>query len=413
MHPNMKKGEESMRKPGMAAVAVAALLTAVPVRAQTVPEPLRLGLLLDMSGVYADMTGPGSKAAAEMAVADLGGKVLNRPIEILATDTQTRADLASSKAREWFSDGQVEAVMDVVGSSAALAVQEVGRLRNKIVVMNAPASLPLINGSCSPTSVVYTYTTYGLAHSVGQAVVAGGGRTWFFIAADYAFGAGLVTDTTAIVERAGGKVLGVVKNPLNTQEYSSSLITAQASGADVVALANAGSDMINAVKQAHEFGLDKGKQRLVGLVGLITDIHSLGLQAAQGLLLSESFYWNLNDDTRAFSRRFFAKTGRMPTMIQAGTYSSTIHYLQAVQAAGTVEAGAVMAKMREMPIHDFFAPNGRIRADGLMEHDMHLFQVKAPAESKEPWDYYKLVATIPADQVSPPLSESTCALVRK
>lgn len=397
----------------MAAVAVAALLTAVPVRAQTVPEPLRLGLLLDMSGVYADMTGPGSKAAAEMAVADLGGKVLNRPIEILATDTQTRADLASSKAREWFSDGQVEAVMDVVGSSAALAVQEVGRLRNKIVVMNAPASLPLINGSCSPTSVVYTYTTYGLAHSVGQAVVAGGGRTWFFIAADYAFGAGLVTDTTAIVERAGGKVLGVVKNPLNTQEYSSSLITAQASGADVVALANAGSDMINAVKQAHEFGLDKGKQRLVGLVGLITDIHSLGLQAAQGLLLSESFYWNLNDDTRAFSRRFFAKTGRMPTMIQAGTYSSTIHYLQAVQAAGTVEAGAVMAKMREMPIHDFFAPNGRIRADGLMEHDMHLFQVKAPAESKEPWDYYKLVATIPADQVSPPLSESTCALVRK
>jgi branched-chain amino acid transport system substrate-binding protein len=205
----------------------------------------------------------------------------------------------------------------------------------------------------------------------------------------------------------------VVKNPLNTQEYSSSLITAQASGADVVALANAGSDMINAVKQAHEFGLDKGKQRLVGLVGLITDIHSLGLQAAQGLLLSESFYWNLNDDTRAFSRRFFAKTGRMPTMIQAGTYSSTTHYLQAVQAAGTVEAGAVMAKMREMPIHDFFAPNGRIRADGLMEHDMHLFQVKTPAESKEPWDYYKLVATIPAGQVSPPLSESTCALVRR
>jgi len=397
----------------MTAVALAALLTAMPARAQTGPEPLRLGLLLDMSGVYADMTGPGSKAAAEIAVADFGGKVLNRPIEILAADTQTRADLASSKAREWFNDGQVEAVMDVVGSSAALAVQEVGRLRNKIVVMNAPASLPLINGSCSPTSVVYTYTTYGLAHSVGQAVMAGGGKTWFFIAADYAFGAGLVTDTSAIVEKAGGRVLGVVKNPLNTQEYSSSLITAQASGADVVALANAGSDMINAVKQAHEFGLDKGKQRLVGLVGLITDIHSLGLQAAQGLLLSESFYWNLNDDTRAFSRRFFAKTGRMPTMIQAGTYSSTTHYLQAVQAAGTAEAGAVMAKMQEMPIHDFFAPNGRIRADGLMVHDMYLFQVKTPTESKEPWDYYKLVATVPADQVSPPLSESTCALVRK
>lgn len=393
-------------------MAVASLLAAGPAWSQAQPAPLRLGLLLDLSGVYADMTGNGSKAAAEMAVADFGGKVLNRPIEVLAADTQTRADLASSKAREWFSDGQVEAVMDVVGSSAALAVQEVGRLQNKVVVMNAPASLPLINASCSPTSVVYTYTTYGLAHSVGKAVVASGGKSWFFIAADYAFGAGLVTDTSAIVEKAGGKVLGVVKNPLNTQEYSSSLITAQASGADVVALANAGSDMINAVKQAHEFGLDKGKQRLVGLVGLITDIHSLGLQSAQGLLLSESFYWNLNDDTRAFSRRFFAKTGRMPTMIQAGTYSSVTHYLQAIQAAGTVEAGAVMAKMKETPIHDFFAPNGRIRVDGLMVHDMYLFQVKMPAESKEPWDYYKSIATVPADEVSPPLSESTCSLVR-
>ena len=401
-----------MRPLGLPAVA-AMMLAALPAWAQAAPEPLRLGLLLDMSGVYADMTGPGSKTAVEMAVADFGGKVLNRPIEVLVADTQTRADLASSKAREWFSDGHVDAVMDVVGSSAALAVQEIGRLQNKIVVMNAPASLPLINANCSPTSVVYTYTTYGLAHSVGQAVVAQGGKSWFFIAADYAFGAGLVTDTSAIVEKAGGKVLGTVKNPLNTQEFSSSLIAAQASGADVVALANAGNDMINAVKQAHEFGLDQGKQRLVALVGLITDIHSLGLQAAQGLLLSESFYWNLNDQTRSWSQRFFAKTGRMPTMLQAGAYSSTMHYLQAVQAAGTDEAAPVMAKMKEMPIHDFFTPDGHIRADGLMVHDMYLFQVKTPAESKEPWDYYKLVRTVPADQVSPPLSESTCALVKK
>jgi branched-chain amino acid transport system substrate-binding protein len=401
-----------MRTLGLPAVA-AMMLAALPAWAQAAPEPLRLGLLLDMSGVYADMTGPGSKTAVEMAVADFGGKVLNRPIEVLVADTQTRADLASSKAREWFSDGHVDAVMDVVGSSAALAVQEIGRLQNKIVVMNAPASLPLINANCSPTSVVYTYTTYGLAHSVGQAVVAQGGKSWFFIAADYAFGAGLVTDTSAIVEKAGGKVLGTVKNPLNTQEFSSSLIAAQASGADVVALANAGNDMINAVKQAHEFGLDQGKQRLVALVGLITDIHSLGLQAAQGLLLSESFYWNLNDQTRSWSQRFFAKTGRMPTMLQAGAYSSTMHYLQAVQAAGTDEAAPVMAKMKEMPIHDFFTPDGHIRADGLMVHDMYLFQVKTPAESKEPWDYYKLVRTVPADQVSPPLSESTCALVKK
>ena len=401
-----------MRTLGFPAIA-AMMLAASPAWAQAAPEPLRLGLLLDLSGVYADMTGPGSKAAVEMAVADFGGKVLNRPIEVLTADTQTRADLASTKAREWFSDDHVDAVMDVVGSSAALAVQEIGRLQNKIVVMNAPASLPLINASCSPTSVVYTYTTYGLAHSVGQAVVAQGGKSWFFIAADYAFGAGLVTDTSAIVEKAGGRVLGTVKNPLNTQEFSSSLIAAQASGADVIALANAGGDMINAVKQAHEFGLDQGKQRLVALVGLITDINSLGLQSAQGLLLSESFYWNLNDQTRAWSRRFFAKTGRMPTMLQAGAYSSTMHYLQAVQAAGTDEAGPVMAKMKDTPIHDFFAPNGRIRADGLMVHDMYLFQVKTPAESKEPWDYYKLVATVPADQVSPPLSESTCALVKK
>ena len=322
----------------IAAIAVALPAWALPAWAQPAPDPLRLGLLLDMSGVYKDMTGPGSKAAVEMAVADFGGKVLNRPIEVLAADTQTRADLASTKAREWFTDGHVEAVMDVVGSSAALAVQEIGRLQNKIVVMNAPASLPLINDSCSPTSVVYTYTTYGLAHSVGQAVVAEGGKSWFFIAADYAFGAGLVTDTSAIVQKAGGKVLGTVKNPLNTQEFSSSLIAAQASGADVVALANAGSDMINAVKQAHEFGLDQGKQRLVGLVGLITDIHSLGLQAAQGLLLSESFYWNMNEQTRAWSKRFFAKTATMPTMLQAGAYSSTLHYLQS-RAGGRHDRG--------------------------------------------------------------------------
>jgi branched-chain amino acid transport system substrate-binding protein len=393
-------------------ILATALLASASARADEA-KPLRLGLLLDLSGVYADMTGSGSKAAVEMAVADFGGKVLGRPIEVLAADTQTKADLSSSTAREWFSVQHVDAIMDVVGSSAAFAVQEIGRQQNKIVMMNAPASLGLFNESCSPTSVIYTYTTYGLAHSVGQAVVASGGKSWFYIAADYAFGAGLVKDTSAIVEKAGGTVRGVVKNPLNTQEFSSSLLAAQSSGADVIALANAGGDMINAVKQAHEFGLDQGKQRLVALVGLITDIQSLGLDAAQGLLLSESFYWNQNEQTRAWSRRFFAKTGRMPTMIQAGDYSSTLHYLHAVQDAGTEEAGAVMAKMKATPIHDFFAPNGQIRADGLMVHDMYLFQVKKPADSKEPWDDYTLLATVPADQVSPPLSESTCNLVTK
>ncbi len=394
--------------------AVAALLALGTARAEDAAGPLRLGLLLDMSGPYADMTGPGSEAAAKLAAEDAGGSVLGRRIEVLAFDTLNKPDLATAKAREWFSPtGGVAAIMDVVGSSAALAVQEVGRNANRIVVMNAPASTRLINETCSPTSVLYTYTTYAIAHTVGQALVGQGGKSWFFIAADYAFGAGLVTDTSAVVTRAGGSVAGTVKHPLNTSEFSSPLLQAQASGADVIALANAGSDMINAVKQAREFGVGQGRQRLAALVALITDIHSLGLETAQGLLLSEGFYWDLNAQTREWSKRFFARTGRMPTMLQAGVYSSTRHYLAAVQAAGTDEALPVMEKMRSTPIDDFFAPHGRIRADGLMVHDMYLFQVKRPAESQAPWDYYKVLATIPGEQAFPSLADSTCPLVRK
>lgn len=396
-----------------AAVAIASMLMAGTATAQSLPSPVRIGLLLDMSGPYADMTGSGSETAAKMAAEDFGGTVLGQPIQVLATDMQNKPDIAAAKAREWFGTGEVDAIMDVVGSSAALAVQEIGRNANKIVVMNAPASTKLINDSCSPTSVLYTYTTYAIAHTVGEAVVAQGGKSWYFIAADYAFGAGLVTDTSAIVTAAGGTVLGSVKHPLNTSEFSSQLIQAQASGADVIGLANAGSDMINAVKQAREFGVGQGKQRLAALVALITDIHSLGLNAAQGLLLSESFYWDSNDETRAWSKRFFARTGRMPTMLQAGVYSSTTHYLQAVKEAGTRDTAPVMAKMRSMPIHDFFAPNGHIRADGLMVHDMYLYQVKTPAESKAPWDYYKILATIPGDKAFPSLASSTCYLVKK
>ncbi|MDQ2804246.1 MAG: ABC transporter substrate-binding protein, partial [Pseudomonadota bacterium] len=361
----------------------------------------------------ADITGPGSETAAKMAAADFGGKVLGRPIEVVAADTPNKPDVASAKAREWFSEGHVGAIMDVVGSSAALAVQEVARTADKVLVLNAPASTRLVNETCSPTSVLYTYTTYAMAHTVGQTVEAQGAKSWFFIEADYAFGAGLVRDTSAVVKAAGGKVLGSVKHPLGTTEFSSQLLAAQVSGADVIGLANAGTDMINAVKQAHEFGIGPGKQRLAALVALITDIHSLGLPTAQGLLLSESFYWDLNDATRAWSKRFFARTGRMPTMLQAGVYSSTMHYLKAVQAAGTDEAGPVMARMRGMPVQDFFATNGHIREDGLMVHDMYLFQVKTPAESKGPWDYYKLVTTIPGDHAFASLADSTCALVKK
>ncbi len=381
--------------------------------AQAAGEPLRLGLLLDMSGPYADLNGPGSETAAKMAAEDFGGRVLGRPIEVVAADHNNRADIASARAREWFGPGRVAAIMDVAGSSAALAVQEVGRNANRIVVLSSPASTRIINESCSPTSVLYTYTTYAIAQTVGRAAVAQGGRSWYFIAADYAFGHGLVQDTSAVVHAAGGTVLGSARHPLGTSEFSNFLLQAQSSRADVVALANAGSDMINAVKQAREFGLGRGRQRLAALVAMITDVHSMGLADAQGLLLSESFYWDLNEEARAWSRRFFERFGRMPTMLQAGTYSSTMHYLKAVQAAGTDEAGAVMRAMRDTPVNDFFARNGRVREDGLMVHDMHLFQVKAPAESAGPWDYYRLVATIPGEEAFPSLADSTCPLVRR
>lgn len=402
---------------GIRIALLAAVFAGGPAWAQPAPGisdgVVRIGLLLDMSGPYADITGPGSETAARMAAEDFGGKVLGSPIEVLAVDTFNKPDVASAKAREWFGTGHVDAILDVVGSSAALAVQEIGRNANKVVILNAAATTRLINDTCSPTSVLYTYSTYAMANTVGEALVAQGARSWYFIAADYAFGAGLVRDTSAVVKAAGGTVLGSVKHPLNTTEFSAPLLEAQASGADVIGLANAGSDMINAVKQAGEFGIGHGHQRLAALVAMVTDIHSLGLPSAQGLLLSESFYWDLNEQTRAWSKRFFARTGRMPTMLQAGVYSSTTHYLKAIQAAGTDATDAVMAQMRQMPVQDFFAANGHIREDGLMVHDMYLFQVKSPAESKGPWDYYKLLATIPGDHASPPLTESTCALVRK
>jgi branched-chain amino acid transport system substrate-binding protein len=376
-------------------------------------EVVRIGLLLDMSGPYADITGPGSETAARMAAEDFGGKVLGKPIEVIAADQLNKPDVAAEKAREWFDSGKVDALMDVVGSSSALAVQEIARAKHKVVMLNAPASTRLINEACAPNSVLYTYTTYAIAHTVGEAAVKQGGSSWFFITADYAFGLGLEQDTSAVVKAAGGKVLGSVRHPLNSSDFSSFILQAQSSGAKVIGLANAGSDMINTVKQAAEFGIDKAGQHLAGLVVLIADIHSLGLATAQGMILSESFYWDLDDQTRAFSKRFFARMGRMPTMLQAGVYSSTSHYLKAIQAAGTDDGDTVAKTMRSTPVNDFFARNGRIREDGLMVHDMYLFQVKTPAESKAPWDYYKLLDTIPGDRAFPPLAGSQCPLVKK
>jgi branched-chain amino acid transport system substrate-binding protein len=375
--------------------------------------PFKIGYILDMSGPYADITGIGSVTAARMAVEDFGGKVLGRSIEVIYADHQNKADIAGATAREWFDSQGVEAILDVAASATALAANEIAKARNKIMVFNGPAALRLTNQACGPYSVHYAYDTYSLSKGTGLATVKGGDDTWFFITADYAFGHDLEKDTAAVVQANGGKVLGSVRHPLNTADFSSYLLQAQNSKAKVIGLANAGADTINAIKQAREFGIEKSGQRLAGLLVFITDVDGLGLDIAQGMVLTEAFYWDANEDTRAWSRRFFERARKMPTMAQAGVYSSTMHYLKAVAAAGTSEAAAVMKVMKATSINDFFAHNGRIRDDGRMVHDMYLYQVKKPAESKERWDYYRLVGTIPADDAFLPLSQSQCPLVKK
>jgi branched-chain amino acid transport system substrate-binding protein len=400
-----------MRPSLMAALLASIPALVAPAYADT--APLKLGMLLDMSSVYADITGVGAQTAAQMAVDDFGGKVLGRPIQIIAADHQNKADIAAAMAKAWFENEHVSAILDVAASATALAAVNVGKQDNKIVILNSPGSSVLTNESCTPSSVHYTFDTYAMAHVIGGATVKNGGDSWFFLTADYAFGYALENDTAAVVKEAGGKVLGDVKAPLNTADFSSFLLQAQSSKAKIIGLANAGGDFINSVKQASEFGITQGGQSLAGLLVFINDINSLGLQATQGMLLSAAFYWDMNDETRAWAKRFEERMHRKPNMSQAGNYSSTMHYLQAVQAAGTDETSAVMAKMREMPINDFFAKNGRIREDGRMVHDMYLFQVKKPSESKGPWDYYKLLATIPGDQAFQPLAQSRCPLVKK
>ncbi|MDP4024379.1 ABC transporter substrate-binding protein [Methylobacterium sp. NEAU 140] len=375
---------------------------------------VRIGLILDMSGVFADVTGPGSAAAATMAVEDFGGSVLGKPVEVVVADHQNKADVAAATAREWFDTGRVDAILDVAASAPALAVAEIARAKDRIAVFNGPGAVRLTNEACSPVTVHYAYDTYALASATGQATVKAGGTSWYFIAADYTFGQELARDASAVVKANGGSVLGEVRAPLNTADFSSFLLQAQASGAKVVGLANAGRDTTNAIKQAAEFGLTQGGgQRLAALLAYINDVHSLGLPATQGMLLTEGFYWDLDDGTRAFAKRFHARTGRMPNMSQAGVYSAVTHYLKAVKASGTDATAPVMRAMRETPIDDFYARGGRIRADGRMVHDMYLFQVKTPAESTGEWDLYKRVATIPGDQAFQPLSASRCPLVKR
>ncbi len=375
--------------------------------------PLKLGGILDMSGLYADITGPGSETAAKMAAEDFGGEVLGRKIEILAADHLNKADLAANIARDMLDNQGVEMLYDVAASATALAAGEIAKARNKIVVFNGPGSIRLSNEACGPYTVHYVFDTYAQANVTGLAAVKQGLDSWFFLTVDYAFGHDLQKDTANVVLKSGGKVLGNVLHPLNTSDFSSYLLQAQASKAKVIGLANAGGDTINTIKQAVEFGIMKGGQKISPLLVFVTDIDAIGLETAQGLLLSEAFYWDLNDETRAFSKRFKERVGRVPSAAQAGVYSTVTHYLKSVKAAGTTDSAAVMKVMKETPVNDMFAKNGHIREDGRMVHDMYLFEVKKPSESKGRWDDYKLLATIPGDEAFQPLSQSRCPLVKK
>ena len=370
---------------------------------------VKIGILNDQSGVYADFGGKGSVEAARMAIEDFGGKVLNVPVELVNADHQNKPDVASSIARQWYDTDRVDAIMELTTSSVALAVQGLSKEKKKIDLVTGAATSDLTGKACSPYGFHWAYDTRALAVGTGGALVENGGNSWFFLTADYAFGYSLEEETGRYVKSKGGQVVGSVRHPLSAPDYSSFLLQAQASKAKVIGLANAGLDTSNAIKQASEFGIVEGGQRLAALLFTLAEVHGLGLKAAQGLVLTEGFYWDLDDQNRAFAKRFMERTGRMPNMVHSGTYSGVTHYLKAVQAAGTDETEAVAKKMKEMPVEDFFAKKGKVLANGRMVHDMYLFQVKSPAESKGPWDYYKHLSTIPGDQAFASLKDSGCA----
>ncbi|ALG73582.1 ABC transporter permease [Azospirillum thiophilum] len=398
--------------PGLSLTLLASALTLAHPAWSAGTGPITLGILNDQSGPYAAIDGPSSVDAARMAVEDFGGSVLGRKVEIVGADHQNKADLGSTIARKWFDVDGMTAIMDVAVSSVALAVQEIARERNKIVIYSGAGTSVLTGKACSPTSIHWTYDTYALTAGTSRALAQRGDKSWFFVTSDNAFGAALQSDATKALKAAGGSVLGTALHPAGMADFSSYVLQAQASPARIVALANAGEDTMNAVKTGREFGLDK-KQQMLGLLTLLPDVHGLGLEAAQGLLVTESFYWNADDQSRAFAKRFFARNKAMPHMVPAGVYGSVLHYLKAVQAAGTTDTAAVMAAMKAMPINDIMTKNGRIREDGRVVREFHLYRVKSPAESREPWDYYTPVATIPAEDAARPLSESECPLVRK
>jgi branched-chain amino acid transport system substrate-binding protein len=387
---------------------------AVPAVAQVSDDVVKIGIATDLSSLYADINGPGAVIAAQMAIDDFGGTALGKKVELTSADIQNKADVAATIARRWYDTEKVDVILGSGASSSSIATAGIAAEKKKIYLATDPASSDLTGKLCNAYTVHWVYDTAALANGTGSAVVKAGGKSWFFLTADYAFGYALERDVGAVVKKAGGTVVGGVKHPINSSDFSSYLLQAQASKAQVIGLANAGGDTINSIKQASEFGIVKGGQKLAGLLVFVSDVHSLGLERAQGLSLTEAFYWDLNDQTRAFSKRFAAKNnGKMPTSVQAGFYSATLAYLNAVKTAGTDQSDAVMAKLKSTKWDDpVFGPS-YIRADGRKMHSMYLFEVKKPSESKGPYDYYKLVATIPGEEAFRPMDQGECPLVKK
>jgi branched-chain amino acid transport system substrate-binding protein len=406
---------EKMKRKLMSAVVAGAFALAGPtvIAQQKISDGVvKIGVLTDMSGLYSDLGGQGSVVAAQMAIDDFGKTVLGAKIELVSADHQNNAETGANRAREWFDRQQVDMITDALNSAVGIATSKVAGEKKKLIMNVGAASTRLTNEDCNAYTIHYAYDTYALANGTGKAIVKQGGDTWFFLTADYAFGHSLESDTSNVVKANGGKILGQVRHPLNAADFSSFLLQAQSSKAKIIGLANAGGDTINSIKAANEFGITKN-QSLAGLLVFITDVHSLGLPVAQGMLLTDGFYWDMDDQTRKFAKRYFEKMKKEPTMVQAGVYSATMNYLKAVKEAGTDDAAAVVAAMKKMNVNDFFLRNGKLRDDNRMIHDMYLMQVKKQSESKYPWDYYTLKATIPAAEAFQPMAASRCPMVKK
>ncbi|MET0744198.1 MAG: ABC transporter substrate-binding protein [Microvirga sp.] len=392
--------------------ALLALALATPARAQVSDDVVKVGVLTDMSGVTSDITGRGSVIAAELAVKEFGGTVLGKPVQVIFADHQHKTDVGASIARQWFDADKVDAIVDVPNSAVALAVQSLARERKRIVMYSGAGTTALTNEQCSPYGFHWTYDTYGVSHGTASAVVKAGGTSWFMLAADYAFGHQLQKDATEVIQANGGKVLGAVRHPLNTPDFSSYLLQAQSSGAKVIGIANAGNDTINAIKQAREFGLTEQGQSLAALIFFLQDVHSLGLNVTQGTYLTTASYWDLDEPSRAWSKQFMERAGVMPSMLHAGVYGAVLHYLKSIKAAGTDDADKVSAAMRSMPINDAFTKDAKVRVDGRVVREMYLARVKKPADSRGPWDYFEIVRTIAPEETVWPLSESKCAAAK-